>query len=79
MLVQKLFKDITEGKIANSDREDIMSGHPKAMQPVKSTAMGQAINKYNDEEVCFNDIYQNEMSIYTVTAMQCDGCPRRYC
>ena len=56
-----------------------MSGHPKAMQPVKSTAMGQAINKYNDEEVCFNDIYQNEMSIYTVTAMQCDGCPRRYC
>ena len=53
MLVQKLFKDITEGKIANSDRDDIMSGHPKVMQLVKSTAMGQAINKYNDEEVCF--------------------------
>ena len=61
MLVQKLFKDITEGKIANSDRDDIMSGHPKVMQLVKSTAMGQAINKYNDEEVCFTRWYLPKM------------------
>ena len=42
---------IVEGKIANSDRDDVLGGNPKTVQSLKATAMGHAINKYSDEEV----------------------------
>ena len=44
-------KGIVKGNITSKNRDIALSGGLKAVEELKATAMGQAINHYTDEEV----------------------------
>ena len=56
--IQEHLKGIVKGSVPCVNRDIAFSGGLKAVESLKTTAMGQAINRYTDEEVlvtfCFS-------------------------